>query len=93
MWEDMMRPLAGVKYGASLAPAATIGIEPSLLSPADHIRDLVLEVGGVSEVEAAVLLALLEKLEEIERTEGKVAADQAARAVRQRWCAGATVPA
>ena len=52
---------------------------------ADHIRQLVLARGGVTEAEAEILLATLDRLHEIERTLGAKAAGDAARAVKMSW--------
>jgi hypothetical protein len=51
------------------------------------IRELVLENGGATEAEAALLLRVLARLRRIEAEEGAAAAEAAARAVRRAWFA------
>ena len=54
-----------------------------------HIRDLVLDSGGASEAEAALLLRALARLAEIEREQGAEAAEAAVLALRRAWLSGA----
>lgn len=54
-----------------------------------HIRDLVLESGGATEEEAALLLRAVARLREIEAEQGPEAAEQAALALRRAWLSDA----
>jgi hypothetical protein len=50
-----------------------------------EIRDLVLDVGGVTEEEAELLLLVIRRLGKIQALQGVEAARKAAQAVRQTW--------
>jgi hypothetical protein len=54
-------------------------------SAVDEIRNLVLDVGGVTEEEAELLLLVIRRLTKIQSREGAEAARRAAEAVRQTW--------
>ena len=53
----------------------------------NEIRDLVLDVGGVTEEEAELLLLVIRRLSRIQSQQGVEAARKAAQAVRQTWIA------
>lgn len=53
----------------------------------NEIRDLVLDVGGVTEEEAELLLLVIRRLTRIQSQQGVEAARRAAQAVRQTWIA------
>ena len=55
------------------------------MSPREHLRDLVLAVGGVTEEEAYLLLTILDRLEVIEAALGAAAASDAAQHVVAIW--------
>ena len=57
-----------------------------------HVRELVLENGGASEEEAAVLLQAVERLRAIQAELGAEAAEAAALALRRVWSAGPADP-
>ncbi len=57
--------------------------EPSIAQRG--IRELVLENGGASEAEAALLLRVLDRLLHIEDEHGPEAVEAAMRAVRRAW--------
>ena len=60
-------------------------------SPQDIIRGLVLADGGVTEAEAALLLVVLDRLQEIEDLQGRAVAVQFARRVRRAWIDGSAL--
>jgi len=53
----------------------------------NEIRDLVLDVGGVTEEEAELLLLVIRRLTRIQSQSGAEAARKAAQAVRRTWIA------
>ena len=61
--------------------------EPDSLCPSAlaALRELVLEAGGVTEAEAALLLRVLQKLRELQDCSGAPAAAEAARQIKAIW--------
>lgn len=74
---------------AGVAPEARAVVAgPALCEAAvQELVDLVLECGGMNEQEALLLLAIVSRLERVQRTEGARAAWAAAREIRQIWMA------
>ncbi|HEY8618389.1 hypothetical protein [Phenylobacterium sp.] len=62
--------------------------EPLCPEALRHVRELVLENGGATEEEAAVLLRAVERLKAIQAERGAEAAEAAALVLRRVWGGG-----